>query len=266
MDGAAAREPAIAPSTNAMIFSPLAGAACLLRGFGLITRPGLKRFVVMPLMINAAIFAAAIWLAVKLYSSWLAYFIPRVPGWLAWLAWLFWALFAAAVLLIVFYGFMLIANIIAAPFNDALAGRIEEIVTGRPAHESGRGLVKDILADIGNELSKTAYFAIRALLLLALGLILQFFPPLNVAVPPLWFLFGAWMFALEYSDYPLARHGLRFRRQRRLVRARRFEMLGFGVAVALLTLVPLVNFLVMPAAVAGATLLWTAPKALTDPV
>ena len=40
------------------------------------------------------------------------------------------------------------------------------------------------------------------------------------------------------------------------LREKRLLALGFGAATLLMTLIPFVNFLVMPAAVAGATAMW----------
>jgi CysZ protein len=50
--------------------------------------------------------------------------------------------------------------------------------------------------------------------------------------------------------------GLRFAQTRKLLHRRRGLSLGFGGAVAVALLLPGINLLVMPAAVAGATLLW----------
>ena len=50
-------------------------------------------------------------------------------------------------------------------------------------------------------------------------LLLQFVPLLNVVAPVLLFLFGAWMFALEYLDYPMGNHGALFREVRAARRA-----------------------------------------------
>lgn len=87
-------------------------------------------------------------------------------------------------------------------------------------------------------------------------LILSVIPGLNVAAAPLWILFSAWMLAVEYADYPMANHGLRFARQRELLSQRRFLSLGFGAAVMLALVVPILNFVVIPAAVAGASVMW----------
>jgi CysZ protein len=66
---------------------------------------------------------------------------------------------------------------------------------------------------------------------------------------------GGWFLALELVGAPFYRRGLRLPDRRRLLRANRPTALGFGVAVFLCFLIPLGAVLVMPAAVAGATLL-----------
>jgi len=64
------------------------------------------------------------------------------------------------------------------------------------------------------------------------------------------------MLAMPYPDYPLSSHGVEFRAQRSLLKHQRNRLFGFGAATALCTLIPVVNFIIMPAAMAGATLLW----------
>jgi CysZ protein len=54
----------------------------------------------------------------------------------------------------------------------------------------------------------------------------------------------------------MANHGLKFREMRRRLRGRPVLSLGFGAATAGLTMVPVVNFIAMPSAVAGATAMW----------
>jgi len=81
-------------------------------------------------------------------------------------------------------------------------------------------------------------------------------PGLNLLAPFAWFVFSAWLFALEYSDYPLGNCGLHFSQIRAELRQRPLLALGFGASVSICTMIPLLNFLVMPAAVAGATAWW----------
>ena len=113
-------------------------------------------------------------------------------------------------------------------------------------------MLRDAVPAVLNELRKLLYILAWSLPLLVLFVI----PVVNVAAPALWLLFGAWTLAVEYMDYPMGNHDLRFVEQRRRLRERRLLSLGFGGAVTVTTMIPVVNFFVMPAAVAGATALW----------
>jgi CysZ protein len=97
-----------------------------------------------------------------------------------------------------------------------------------------------------------AYFILWTIPLL----VLFFIPGINAIAPLLWAAFSAWMLALQYVDYPMGNHNILFREQRRILARRRWLALGFGGAVLVITMVPIVNFLAMPAAVIGATLMW----------
>jgi CysZ protein len=79
---------------------------------------------------------------------------------------------------------------------------------------------------------------------------------INIIAPFVWMVFGAWMLALEYLDYPMGNHGLSFPVQRQTAQKKRLTVLSFGGATLFATLTPFINLLVMPAAVAGATALW----------
>ncbi|MGH9434302.1 MAG: EI24 domain-containing protein, partial [Terriglobia bacterium] len=55
---------------------------------------------------------------------------------------------------------------------------------------------------------------------------------------------------------PLGNRGVTFAEQRQLFRRHRARLFGFGAATALCTIIPVVNFIIMPVAVAGATIMW----------
>lgn len=232
----------------------LKGFNAMLEGLRLVRQPGLRRFVVVPLLINTVLFTALIYAAVSGFGWLLDYLLGVLPEWLHWLQYLLWPLFAVSVLLILAYTFTLLANLIAAPFNGVLAEAVEKHLTGQPFEQTGnwRALLADIPPSLASEAQKLGYFALRALPLLLLFLI----PGINLMAPLLWTLFSAWILALEYADYPMDNHGLKFRDQRPRLRGKRLMTLGFGLTVLGLMLIPVVNFLAMPAAVAGATVLW----------
>jgi len=216
-------------------------------GFGLIFKSGIKRFVLIPFLINLGLFS----LAAKLLSDQLDSWIEQLlPGWLAWLEWLIWPLFAIAMFLIVFYTFTIIANLIAAPFNSVLSARIEAIISGHPPEDiNADRFIKIFIRTFQSELNKILY-AIKWFIPL---IIITIIPVINILAPFLWILFAAWFFALEYNDYPLANRGLFFDEVKSFNRNNRMRSLGLGTAVFILTSIPVINFLVMPVAVAGAT-------------
>ena len=235
--------------------NPLSGALYLLRGAAIVARPGIRRYAAVPLLINASLFAALIWIG----ASWLAGFVESMlPDWLggeftSWVLAPVLALYVTAVLVAGFFTFNLVANLVAAPFNGLLAEAVERHLTGRrPPSRGWRAFVAGLGAAFATEARKLGYVALRTLPLLLLFLI----PGVNAVAPFLWLLLGAWMLAVAYLDYPMANHGIGFAGQRRRLRGRRLLGLGFGGAVMAALAVPVLNFLVIPCAVAGAAAMW----------
>ncbi|MBF2759357.1 MAG: sulfate transporter CysZ [Ectothiorhodospiraceae bacterium AqS1] len=236
--------------------NPLSGAAYFLRGIPLVLRPGIRRYILLPLLINIGVFAAVVYFG----ADWLDRAVDQaLPEW-EWLEFLRWILipvFVAGMLFAGFFVFNLVANLIAAPFNGLLAQAIEERIIERRREseanvDSAGGLFAGIGGAIASEFRKFSYVALRCIPALLLFLI----PGLNLLAPLLWLALGAWMMAIAYMDYPMANHDLEFPEQRRLLKGKWLLSLGFGWAVMLALAVPLVNFLVIPCAVAGATLMW----------
>ncbi len=233
----------------------ICGGRYVLSGFALISRPGIRRYVCIPLAVNFCLFAVAIVLGaqqVERFISWLT----ASWAWTEWLAWLLWPLFGFIALVIVFFCFSMIANLIAAPFNGMLSAAVETCLTAGashpPAHPAqlAAGLASEIIRAIRSEAGKCVYFISRAVLLLLLFLI----PVLGqTAAPLLWLLLAAWMLSLEYLDYPLGNRGKTFAEIRQIAASRRPLLMGFGSAVMSLTVIPVVNFIAMPVAVAAAT-------------
>ncbi len=229
------------------------GPAYLKEGWQSIRQPGLRRFVVVPLILNLLVFAAFITWSVRWFGVWMEQAIPSLPEWLGFLEWLLWPLFALALILTLFFSFSLVANLIASPFYGFLAERIAERERGEISQAPG---MADILLvaprSMARELRKIAYYLPRLLGLLLLTLI----PVVNLVASPLLLLFGVWMMAVQYLDYQADNDQVRFIDLLRWMRGHRALSLGFGLPVYVGMLIPLVNLLVMPAAVAGSTLLW----------
>jgi len=239
-----------------MPVNPVSGAGYLIQGMRLIIQPGLRRFVLMPLLINILVFSAALWYGINQFESFLLWMESKIPSWLQWLDWILWPLFVLALVILVFYSFTLVANLLASPFNSLLAEKVELHLTGRPLSEGGgwKKAMIELVPTLVDEVRKLLFALLWAIPFLILFLI----PGINLAAPVLWFLYTAWILVLEYSDYPMGNHGLKFRDIRTRLRGRRVLSLGFGSATAGLTMIPLVNFIAMPSAVAGATAMWVA--------
>lgn len=230
----------------------LRGFAYFFTGLKLLPKPGIRRFVIIPLAINIVIFSAVIWFG----SQWFDRFLDKVlPAWLSWAEFVLWPLFALSYFLLLFYLFALLINVIAAPFNDLLSEKVEQKILGNKNSQdstTGTALLSEIPRSIGNEIGKLVYFLIRSIPLLLIFVI----PGLQLIAPFMWFLFSAWMLSLEYIDYPCSNHGILFKQTRQTIRGKRMTCLSFGATVTLFTMIPVINFIAMPAAVAGATALY----------
>ncbi len=232
----------------------LSGPQYLGAGLKLVLSPGLRLFVLLPLAINTLLFIGLIALAMQQFGSWIDTFMPSLPHQLSFLEYLLWPLIVLLALVIMFFTFTLVANIIAAPFNGFLAEKVEVVVRGQDDFPpfSWAELVAMVPRTIGRELRKLAYLLPRAIPLL----ILTFIPGLNLIATPLWILFGVWMIAVQYIDYPADNNKLGWNEMLAWLREKRWQSLGFGGATYLALLVPGLNILMMPAAVAGATVFW----------
>ena len=234
-----------------MIFQVIKGASYALKGCSLLKLPGVKRYVLLPTLINLLLFSAAIWYGSEQFDQLLEHFLPN---WLAWLEFILWPLFFVASLLIVFFTFTLIANVLGAPFNGVLAAKIEEQLTKEKlsTEEGYIELLRSAKIGMSNAIKKLLYILVRIIPLLLLFLI----PGINILAPFLMFIFGAWMLAIEYLDYPIGNRNLPFKQQLQLMKEQRLVCFGLGMALFAMTIVPILNFFVMPVGVAAATALW----------
>jgi len=218
-----------------------------LSGFGLIFKSGIRRYVIIPLLINTALFGGAIYILYQQLGSWMQ---KLLPDWLSWLEWLIVPLFFLTIVLIVFFTFTLVANLISAPFNSYLSASVEKKLTGSvPENLVTESIWKTVVRTVGAEIRKTIYFLLWLIPLALLTVI----PVINVVAPFAWFLFAAWSFSIEYTDSPLGNRGMLFEEVRAYNRNNRMRSLGLGTGVFVMTSIPFLNFLAMPVAVCAAT-------------
>ncbi|AJJ12459.1 protein CysZ [Yersinia rohdei] len=236
------------------VVKKVSGIHYFAQGWQLISRPGIRRFVILPLLVNILLMGGAFWWLFNRIGDWVPQLMSYVPDWLQWLSYLLWPVMVISVLLVFSYLFSTLANFIAAPFNGLLAEQLEASLTGKSLPDTGiMGIVKDLPRIMAREWRKLAYYLPRALVLL----VLYFIPGIGqTAAPVLWFLFSAWMLSIQYCDYPFDNHKVSFQQMRSALRQDKVDNLQFGALVSLFTMIPFLNLVIMPVAVCGATAMW----------
>ena len=227
----------------------ITGLRYALSGFTLLTRSGIRLYALLPLLINLVLFVLAITYGTSQFNA-LLNRLTEQWAWLEWLGWLLWPLFLLLMLGFVFFCFSILANILAAPLNGYLSTAVE-----RHLGASGTNLTpttrftQQIQAGLRSEMVKMRFFFVRGLPLLLLFVI----PIVQLLAPVVWFIYAAWMIALEYLEIPLGNRGLLFPQVVGIAGQNRRLLLGFGTGVLLMTMMPGINLMIMPVAISGAT-------------
>lgn len=232
--------------------NPLSGIHYLWRGLILLKNPSLRRFVIAPLAINITLFLVFGYFAFQWMSGFVEHAVARLPEWMHWMQGLLEIVLFLGLVLLSFFTFTMVANLIAAPFNGPLADAVlSHSFTGEYNTLAWHDSLKELPVTFKAEWQKIAYSISRSLPFL----ILFWIPGINLIASFLWLLFGIWILALQYLDYPFANKRIYFSEQRQLATQKRWLVLGFGGAVMLATMIPVLNFIIIPAAVIGASLM-----------
>jgi CysZ protein len=243
----------------------LSGAALLGRGLSLILRsPRLLGLGLLPALIAGILYAVALILLVD--------FLPRLSRSVTWFAgdwgegWrdLIRVLAGAGLLGVAVLLGVLTFTAVTLLIGDPFYERISELVEDRFG-----GVADRVEVGFWQSLRRSLVDSLRLItlsVLIGIPLFVLGFLPLvgQTVVPVLGAAVGGWLLAVELTGVPFQRRGRRLRHRREMLRAHRPLALGFGVAVFLCFLIPLGAILMMPAAIAGATLL--ARKVLGKPI
>ncbi|WP_394130937.1 sulfate transporter CysZ [Shewanella maritima] len=230
------------------------GVNYFMQGFTLIKQPGLRTFVIIPLSINFVLFATAMYVAFGQLERLFTWMSAQLPEYLSWLEFFLWPLAVATLLVFMSFIFSSVMNWIAAPFNGLLAEKVEMHLTGKPLNSGGTvDLIKDLPRIMGREWTKLKYYLPRAI-----GFLILFWLPFvgQTVAPILWFLFTAWMMAIQYCDFPFDNHKVPFQDMKTALSNTKGTSYSFGATVTLFSMIPLVNLVVMPVAICGATAMW----------
>jgi len=223
--------------------NPAYAVNCLLQGLKLLGKTELRKYLLIPIVINLVLYSTAFALGYFYISDLVTQFIP---AWLSWLEWIIWPLFVISFSAVCFFSFTLLANLIASPFYSQLAAKTAELISGDPSTAAGQKNLQVVLAEI----KRMIYLVSRMLPLLLLFAI----PGINLIAPFLWALFSAWGMGLEFMAYPQENNGILFSQQKEQAKARRFSVLSFGGLTVIGLSIPIFNIVVAPAAVIAATI------------
>jgi CysZ protein len=147
--------------------------------------------------------------------------------------------------------FAALTLLIGQPFYEAISKRVEDRLGGVP-NEIDVSFWKTLPRTVVDSIRLAILAAVFAIMVFLIGLI----PVVGAVVGPvLGATLGGWVLALELTGVPFERRGLRYRDRKAMLKQRRPMAIGFGAATFICFLIPLGAVLVMPAAVAGATLL-----------
>ena len=215
----------------------------------------LFRYFIIPVVINAVIF---IGFAVGVgwgMIDWINGLVDQQAAW--YWAVLFYsaiALIIIAILLIIVFAFTAVCNIAAAPFNDILSEKVEDILNKKFNEEFS---LKKIMAEawraVKEEIKKFLMFDVFQLFLLILNLI----PIIGTIIYAiLSSLLSWWLFAYEYMEIPMGRRQMKFKQKREYVNQNKATAIGFGAAVAIGTLIPVFNIFYIPTCVIAGTMLY----------
>jgi len=227
----------------------------------------LWKWAALPALVNGLVFAAALavflWAYPSIYDLVTSFLQAESPtAWYGWLwvgplrvlAWIIGALLILASIAILYLVFILLGTIIASPFLDVLAQRVEEIATGQIAAQRPTlsSVWQSFFVSIVAELRRAGFFFAIQLTLILLGIIPILSPFTVVAAT----LFTVLFLPLQYAGFTMDHRLMTFAQRRHLIWQRRWLMIGFGTAAFLTLLVPLLNFFCLPILVVGGTLLF----------
>ena len=218
------------------------GVGFLLRGLGMYARsPRLMFLGLLPALISGVLLIGG-FIALTFFVTDIAELTTRV---LATIALLGVGLLITALL------FVALTLTIGQPFYEAISKNVEDRLGG-VANEVDVSFWKTLPRSIADSLRLLLVTILFGIPLFVAG----FIPIIGETVVPIAGAFvGGWVLALELSSVPFERRGLRYRDRRQVLGGRRSMALGFGVATFVSFLIPFGAILVMPAAVAGSTLL-----------
>lgn len=225
------------------------GVRALVGGFGFVlARPSVWPLAIVPAVVAVTLVSVLGWGGVELVSripeSALAPSLPIGAG-----------IFAEILRYVLYFGVLVLAFFTGFGLAQPLSGFALERIVRRVEGELGApswpetSFAENLVRSVQSVLVALA-FAVPVLGgLSVLGLL---FPPITIVTVPLKLLASALLAAWDLCDYPLSIRGLPMGERVARVRRHVGAMVGFGVGLALVGLVPGAILFALPAGVAGA--------------
>jgi CysZ protein len=214
-----------------------------IQAFSLLKQPGIKQFLILPVLINLVIYTLAFYFGFNALTDWSN---SLIPTWLSWIDWLLFPVIASLFFVTGIFTFTLLANLVASPFY----GQLSHYILKRIHTSDHSPSALSWQSSLTSEFRKMTYIVIRLIPLLILFVI----PGINLVAPFFWALFACWGMAMEFLAYPMDEYSYTFEEQKIILRQNRTGTLVFGAIIAIGMTIPLVNLIAGQFAVISASL------------
>ncbi len=215
--------------------------------------PRLMKYFAVPVAINTLVYSVGAWFFYRNLSSLLHWIFADPETWYMKLAFYSLGFVIAAVFsLVLIFTFTAVGMILAGPFMEVVSEKVDEIRLGRKTAPQGTSILSDVVRSLGTQVKKIVLF-----LLIQGGCLLFHFIPLigNLVATAMQTIVAFFFLAWEFWDFPMDVRRMDFARKKDLMLRYKSTALGFGAVCFVYMLIPVFNFIMMPASVAGATIL-----------
>lgn len=193
-------------------------------------------YIAIPIVINVLTFSVLGTLAIW----WLFSYFENI----------FWQIFLAIIIFVIVIALItMMANIFAAPFNELLSHRTEELLKGRKIKEKGH-----VLKSIGQEIIIFFVFIIVQIILFFLNFIPGIGTILYILIN---IILLSYFYCFQYMDYTMDRHNIPFFRRWKVIFQKPWPSFWFGFAAGIGMIIPLVNLFWIPVCVVAGTMLYS---------